>query len=92
MKHFISENRDFFGLYIGNYKQFTKETKPMMMSTFRNLSVDKMTKVVQREYFEIMESKEDYNLGLRRIDHHFRHCCKKVNVYRHGRKNALYSK
>lgn len=64
----------------------------MLMSTYREWTTNKAVKAAQRDYYEIMETKEDYDLGLRRVDHHFRHVCKKASVYRHGRRNALYSK
>lgn len=64
----------------------------MYTSKFRDLSRNRAEKLVTREYAEIMSQHDDLELGLKRINHHFKRANKKASIYRCGRRNSLYSK
>lgn len=64
----------------------------MQVNTFRFNVVDRSQKMINNAYQEIMVEHDNYELGLKRVDHYLKRVAKRVGVYRYGRKNALYSK
>jgi hypothetical protein len=60
----------------------------MLASTFRQMSVEKMIVIMERDCGSVDLPK----YGMKKIDHHLKRANKLANVYRQGRRNFMYSK